>query len=599
MAAFNQTGSAGRSSVVRMVERLESRALLSAAPGSESVPADAPADRNAAAAAAAPLVIGQTINGEISTAGETDEYTFTTAAGQRIYLDVQAVTGTYATLYLDFMLYRLPAGAAPVRVFWTTAYAGEPDIADRDVTALEAGDYKLTVDARLDDLATYQFKILEVPPPDVRQIAIGDEAAGAIEGPGNTDEYLFTAAPGQRIFLDVLETTGDRVALYLDFTLVPVPQSDPPTQVFKSTAYANVPNNGDVGPVTLAGGQYRLIVDARGQQTSTYRFKLVNVPPVDTRSITFGAVSNGAIESAGAIDEWTFSVPAGERMSLDVQEVTGNWTTLSLDFQLLKVAGTTTTEKFKTTAYANEPDRADAGPVVLEAGDYKLVVSARGMDTATYRFVLRRDMNLTASGSSWRAPFVQALRDAGLGDGGFRSDSLEVKPLPWNTINRLTTQLPTGLSLQPADVVARGTYASYTPVELSYDPASGAATWRFAAPLPYDNYRIDVAQSHRARLRLLPGDASRDGRANSLDLAFIKQRLNRSVQSPGTGPGAYSVFADITGDARINALDLAAVKVNLNRTVPTALTPVASAPASPGNALLIDGDRRVLDEHAA
>ena len=79
---------------------------------------------------------------------------------------------------------------------------------------------------------------------------------------------------------------------------------------------------------------------------------------------------------------------------------------------------------------------------------------------------------------------------------------------------------------------------------------------------------MDVGPGYRALLRVLPGDANRDGRVNALDLGVTKQRLNRSVQNPGSGAGAYNLFADANGDSRINALDLVAVKANLNRVSP-------------------------------
>ena len=559
-----------------LIECLEQRALFSTGPAGDAA-------HDVGIAATAPLVLGQKVSGEVSAPGEVDEYTFTAAEGQRVFLDVQKATGTFATLYLDFTLYRLPTGSAPVRVWATTAYAGQPDIADHDVTQLSAGNYKITVDSRYDDPSTYEFTLLPVAPPEVRRINIGDEVSGAIEAVGNVDEYNFTAAPGQRIFLDVLETTGTYATLYLDFTLVPLNGGTPGAPVFRSTAYATVPNNGDAGPFTLAGGEYRLTVDARLDDLSTYRFKLVNVPPVDTRPITFGTVSNGAIESAGAIDEWTFTVPAGgQRAYLDVQQVTGNRPTLYLDFQLLRTDGTAPQEKFKTTAFVDQHDLADAGPVALDPGTYKLAVSARGMDTAGYRFVLRRDAEITASGTAWSAAFLQALQAAGLGDGsGYRNNSLDTpKTIPWNNVNRLVVQLPAGLTLQASDVVARGVNGTYTPAEFSYDSPSGRATVRFAEPLPYDTYYVDVAGGFRTKMRVLPGDATRDGRDNSLDLSFVKQRLNRSIAAPGTGNGAYNVLADLNGDARINAIDLAIVKTNLNRLLPAALAPAAAGGAT-------------------
>jgi hypothetical protein len=70
------------------------------------------------------------------------------------------------------------------------------------------------------------------------------------------------------------------------------------------------------------------------------------------------------------------------------------------------------------------------------------------------------------------------------------------------------------------------------------------------------------------RINVLGGDATQDGQVNALDLAFIKQRLNRTSTNPGQGNAAYSPFADVTADGSINALDLAAVKQRLNRRLP-------------------------------
>ena len=72
----------------------------------------------------------------------------------------------------------------------------------------------------------------------------------------------------------------------------------------------------------------------------------------------------------------------------------------------------------------------------------------------------------------------------------------------------------------------------------------------------------------RFRLNVLAGDATRNAVINALDLGDLKSRLNRTAANPGSGTGAYSVFADITGDGRINSLDLAGVKVRLNQRLP-------------------------------
>ena len=136
----------------------------------------------------------------------------------------------------------------------------------------------------------------------------------------------------------------------------------------------------------------------------------------------------------------------------------------------------------------------------------------------------------------------------------------------------------------------------FTPTAFSYDAGTRTATWRLPSPVVNAKLRLflddgdvpaldgewqnaSAAESFPSgdgtaggdfdfRMNILTGDATGDGRVNALDLAFGKQRLNRTATNPGTGAGAYSVFADATGDGRINALDLAATKQRLGRNLP-------------------------------
>jgi hypothetical protein len=140
--------------------------------------------------------------------------------------------------------------------------------------------------------------------------------------------------------------------------------------------------------------------------------------------------------------------------------------------------------------------------------------------------------------------------------------------------------------------------------DFAYNPATNTGIWTFDRPLPPGplTLRLDagedgVSGAGAAGLRLdgewsdaeswvsgdgepggdllfrvnvLPGDATRDGRVNALDLGFIKQRLNRTWANPGSGTGAYSPFADLDGSGSINASDLGWVKWWLNTRTPVA-----------------------------
>jgi hypothetical protein len=82
----------------------------------------------------------------------------------------------------------------------------------------------------------------------------------------------------------------------------------------------------------------------------------------------------------------------------------------------------------------------------------------------------------------------------------------------------------------------------------------------------------------RFRINVVAGDATRNGRADALDLAAVKQRLNTRQPRPGAPASNYDPFVDVTADGRINALDLAAVKQHLNTAIPGPPPPAAGAP---------------------
>jgi hypothetical protein len=72
------------------------------------------------------------------------------------------------------------------------------------------------------------------------------------------------------------------------------------------------------------------------------------------------------------------------------------------------------------------------------------------------------------------------------------------------------------------------------------------------------------------------GDAGGVGaprRVNALDLAAVKQKLNR--------PAPIDDPADVNRDGRVNALDLGLVKANLNRSLAALVVPIPAAPPVP------------------
>jgi hypothetical protein len=171
------------------------------------------------------------------------------------------------------------------------------------------------------------------------------------------------------------------------------------------------------------------------------------------------------------------------------------------------------------------------------------------------------------------------------------------------------------MDVQAADLAIRGVNTANYPITgFSYFVNTNTATWTFTNPaatadklildlnadgaggaasdygLKLDGEWANGADAFpsgngtqggdlRFRLNVLAADATRDARVNSLDLAYVKQRLNTA--STDTGRTLYTAFADITGDGRINSLDLSSVRQRLNRQLPAGEPTATAALLSP------------------
>jgi hypothetical protein len=227
-----------------------------------------------------------------------------------------------------------------------------------------------------------------------------------------------------------------------------------------------------------------------------------------------------------------------------------------------------------------------------------------------------------ATGSGWPLEFVNSLWMFGLA-GGPKGYALNAPNqggvLPWVGVDRFWLLANEPLFYGPGDVGVRDDSGADLPADIQLSPPEAPNFLSnyglsLSSPLAAGRYTLGVKGApdggvtdaagnvldgdgfpseppyrsgdgipggdFRLPVFVLPGDATRDGRVNALDLAAVKRRLGRDVSDTTTGPGSYSPFADITADARINALDLAVVKRNLGR----AIAPVAPPPAAPAPA---------------
>ena len=185
---------------------------------------------------------------------------------------------------------------------------------------------------------------------------------------------------------------------------------------------------------------------------------------------------------------------------------------------------------------------------------------------------------VAVASSAWSAEFLRILRDSGAGTSGFAVDEGLPQRLPWPGLDRVSIRFNADVGVRADDLrLSDGEGPSPTVAAFSYDPDTFTGVWTLDRPLGTsrlsvrldpgvrDDFGFAVAPMTRV-LDPLPGDATRDGRVNALDLADVKRRLNRRPGDGVTGDGAYSIFADLNADGRTNALDRAAVKRALGTT---------------------------------
>jgi hypothetical protein len=215
----------------------------------------------------------------------------------------------------------------------------------------------------------------------------------------------------------------------------------------------------------------------------------------------------------------------------------------------------------------------------------------------------------------------------------------QLRSIPWLDFGAIGIQFTEPVRADVNDLVVRGVNtARYPIVRFFYDPLTYTAWWywqtgndltseRYTLELNADGTdgvkdlsgaSLDGEWSNGAdaypsgdgtpggvfvlRLNRLPGDATGDGRVNAFDLADVKVRLNTSATQPGTGAGAYSIYADVDSNGKINASDLAIVKSRLNRQLPDGeparlasdLAPIASTAPVSSTRELLDEDGAVI-----
>ena len=203
-------------------------------PASRVPPAGCDGGRPSAYTPKAPADVAAIQTNEIVT-GEierftVDNWTVHLCAGQSVFMD--SLLQCSGDPYLDWRLI-VPDGDKAFPLNYLIGGGSRCGGATGPIEIAETGDYTVEVfyDGTDDRSGAYKFEILNVPLPDVFDVAIGDEiglgtpgpGAGALEYPGSRDHYRLNLEAGDRIFLDNADRCDGEA--YMDWQLI-VPDGD-------------------------------------------------------------------------------------------------------------------------------------------------------------------------------------------------------------------------------------------------------------------------------------------------------------------------------------------------------------------------------------
>ena len=309
--------------------------------------------------------------GSIETPYAQDVYSFTAAAGQRVYF--RMLRNSSGLSYIQWRL----TNADGMEVFNTCLGCSEPGVQ----TLTKGGTYTLTVGSDKDPATgTYHLQLFNVPPPNRFSIKIGDQiientpgpGAGAIESPGAENIYIFTAAPRQSVYFRMYQHSSGMN--YIKWKLV----DDNGMEIFNTCLGCAEP-----GVQTLTkGGTYTLTVGNRTDpSTGTYRLQLFNVPPPNQFAIKIGdkirpgipGAGAAMIESPGAENIYVLSAAPGQKVYFRLLEHDNG-----MNYIKWRLIDENSAEVFNTCLGCSDP----GVQTLAKGGRYTLIVGNR-TDPAT------------------------------------------------------------------------------------------------------------------------------------------------------------------------------------------------------------------------
>ncbi len=303
------------------------------------------------------LVLGDPINGTISSAGERDNHTFTLDRESLLSFDSMSNSST-----LTWSL----VGPAGIVVSSRAFSASDGNNASNPVVSLPAGAFTLTVDGTGDAIGNYSFRLSDLSQSPT--FTPGASISGTLSPANSTAIYHFDGVAGEQYYFDIQSKVGINGARW---RLI-----DP----FGAVLFAGpFTTSSDVDTLTLAAsGMYTLLIEGALSDAGVGNFSF-NVHPVSTvnRPLILGELTAGSIGVPGERDRFNFALTSPSFLYFDAISASTlvNWTLSGPDGTIVE-----------SRPFNFNNGEVNQGVLNLVAGNYTLLIDGNIDATAAYQF---------------------------------------------------------------------------------------------------------------------------------------------------------------------------------------------------------------------
>lgn len=332
---------------------------------------------------------------------------------------------------------------------------------------------------------------------------------------------------------------------------------------------ANDPGDVDSGPNDLLNSPVLTSVEVGGDNT----FVFGTIHSVPNRAISITIYSSPSDDGQG----FTVLTPS----NIDVVTNESGDASFGEGFPISKARG------FLTAVATSSASEQDEFPDVSEFSAPRAVPGT----------VPPKVTGVFFNGQSWSPAFRAGLVSISGGDPalGYRLPNSDnpVFEIPWTGVDQISMQFDRDVNFDRSTFRLAGVNTPiYGISRIVYNASTHVVTYTLSSPVNFADRLaivstgiVSVADgttfdgdgdgfpggTFRKPVFALPGDQDLSRNAvNATDVVLTRNRIGRSLASPGSGLSAYTLFADIDGSSVIDASDLVLVRNRVGSKVPPA-----------------------------